>query len=135
MAENTILNLDCHLSWPANGGTATGNCIQSVADNGLIVNTPSPFYDYGGEVVAVPDVTLTGTTLTFDLTQWQLVDMRFRRTVTIAFHTTTPGAPKYRGIAARYVREARHLMADQVETWAAQIIAEDNQQASKEAEQ
>lgn len=122
------LTLVGHLKWDTGYATCTQWTQVPMSDGDLHVTATIPMFPLGHTNVAlVPLATLSGTTISVDLTEWDMFDLEGGRQTGLAFTTTDPAHPWFRDLAERYVREARHLDSAALSEWATARIAELNQ--------
>ena len=100
----------------------------SLVDGELQVQVPNLLHRYGDTgVVAYPAVSLSGSTVSFDLTVWSLVDLATERSVgNLTFSPTEPTSPLMVDIVERYLRDARGLSTFELAAWATRVLDEVN---------
>jgi hypothetical protein len=119
------LTLVGHINWQESYGIRTQWVQIPMSDGDLHVAATIPMVPLGHTNVAlVPMATLSGTTISLDLAKWDLFDLEGGRQVGISFTASDPAAPWFRDLAARYVREARHLDSAALSEWVTARIAE-----------
>jgi hypothetical protein len=99
-----------------------------VGDGERHVTVPNLLYRYGDTgMVAAPMVSLSGTTVSYDLSCWNLFDVLAERAVgELTFSNTEPSAALMLDVAERYVREARGLSSFELSAWIVRVVEEAN---------
>ena len=121
------LTLVGQISWTEGYVTATRFAQVPLSDGDLHVMATIPVFPLGQtRVVLVPAASLSGTTLSLDLSRWDMFDLDSGRNVGIGITSTDPAAPENLRIAERYARDARHLDSQALEEWVAALLAQVN---------
>lgn len=92
--------------------------------DGEPVHMHNPLFLLDDGIAAIPHAELDGDEqIRIDLTAWSLWDMECNRATGLEL-TGPPGTDFVSRVAARYVREARHLPQHERREWVENIIAE-----------
>lgn len=118
------LTLVGQLTLPQDGGVRAEWVTVQLSDGDLHVKTTIPMCPLGRTGLAlVPDTSLSGTTISLDLSSWDVFDVTGGRRVGVSFATTDPASPMWLEFAELYVRHARHLDSRALAGWVADAVA------------